>query len=166
MHPALIKSNIALITGAGLGGIGFSVAQILLQRYALKVILVDNSSHSLSASSKALLAAGVSQDQFETKVVDVSHAEEMFSLEKEVRAKYGQVDFLMLNAGVQIPSKDYKDGGDLESWDKILKVNFGGVLNGTQVSFWRGRYPLCHAKSGVQLRVVISIDFFCLLVRG
>lgn len=65
-------------------------------------------------------------------VVDVSKFDQMQEAAKTIRTKYGQIDFLLLNAGVQIPTANYKEGGDLTSWNKVLDVNLYGVINGVQ----------------------------------
>lgn len=132
-HPALKASNTAVVTGAGLGGIGYSVAHLLAARYQLRVLLVDVSASTLLAAQKALLAAGAKEEDVLTRVVDVSIAAEVFELADYAFEVFGKVDFLMLNAGVQMPTKDFAEGGDLESWNKTLGVNLFGVLHGTQV---------------------------------
>jgi NADP-dependent 3-hydroxy acid dehydrogenase YdfG len=133
-HPSLRAGNVAVITGAGFGGIGYSTAHLLLTTYKLQVLLVDISSSSLAQASAALIAAGAPSESVHTRVVDVSQSAQMFELADFVFSKFGKVDFLMLNAGVQMKTVDYKEGGDLESWNKTLGVNFYGVLHGTQVS--------------------------------
>ena len=75
-HPALKASNAAVLTGAGIGGIGYSVAHLLLTRYQLRVLLVDISAPALFAAQKALIAAGAKEEDVLTRVVDVSNAAE------------------------------------------------------------------------------------------
>lgn len=133
-HPALKASNAAVLTGAGIGGIGYSVAHLLLTRYQLRVLLVDISAPALFAAQKALIAAGAKEEDILTRVVDVSNAAEVFELADYAFETFGKVDFLLLNAGVQVPTKDFVEGGDLENWTKTLGVNLFGVLHGTQVS--------------------------------
>lgn len=76
-HPALQKGNTAVITGAGAGGIGASVALLLLQRYQMRVILADFDRESLKQTSESLIAAGVAEETFSTHVTDVSKWEEV-----------------------------------------------------------------------------------------
>ncbi|GAA6058945.1 hypothetical protein JCM10212_002897 [Sporobolomyces blumeae] len=129
--PAYLKSgSVAVVTGAALGGIGYEVGLICAQRHKMHVVLVDQSQAALDATSKALVKAGVPEEQFSLKVVDVASADEMDRLAQDVFGQHGKVDFLVLNAGTSMPSKSF--GGDLEPWIKIMSVNFGGVLNGTQ----------------------------------
>jgi len=112
--PYLKPDAVAVITGAGVGGIGYEIALIAIQRHRMKVVLVDQSQAALDNTSKALISAGVAKEQFSSKVIDVSKIPEVQKLADEVFEQHGRVDFLVLNAGIQIPSKSF--GGDLESW--------------------------------------------------
>ncbi|BGP16896.1 hypothetical protein JCM10213_007341 [Rhodosporidiobolus nylandii] len=129
-HAALKPDNVAVVTGAAAGGIGYAVALLLLQRFSMHVLLADISAEGLDASRKALIAAGVSEEQFTTRVTDVSDYADVDGLAQDAFAKKGSVDFLFLNAGV--PSKAKSFGGELEDWRKTLDVNLGGVINGQQ----------------------------------
>ncbi|KAL8279157.1 hypothetical protein RQP46_008413 [Phenoliferia psychrophenolica] len=129
-HPSLKPGNVAVITGAGLGGIGYETAVLLTTRYSMRVLLADIL--DLSATRDGLLAAGVADSNIMTRVTDVADAKDVFALADEAFAHFGHVDFLFLNAGRSGPSKDFAAGGDLVEWQKTLSVNFGGVLNGTQ----------------------------------
>ncbi|KAI5480541.1 short-chain dehydrogenase/reductase SDR family protein [Pseudohyphozyma bogoriensis] len=127
-HPALVSGNVAVITGGSLGGIGFETAKLLLERYNLSVLLADVNTEALNAAAEAL----GSPSNLLTHICDVSQPKEVFALADLAFEKFGRVDFLFLNAGVSMPTKDFAPGGDLDSWTKTLGVNFGGVLNGTQ----------------------------------
>ncbi|GAA5837445.1 hypothetical protein JCM5353_007113 [Sporobolomyces roseus] len=129
--PAYLKPGaVAVITGAAFGGIGFEIALIALKRHQMKVVLVDQSQAALENTEKALIGAGVAEEQFSSKVIDVSSVQEVQKLADEVYEQHSRVDFLVLNAGTSVSSKSF--GGDLEPWTKLMSVNFGGVLNGTQ----------------------------------
>lgn len=132
-HPSIKAGNVGLITGAGLGGIGYSCASTLLSA-GMTLVLVDNSPSALSLAQSSLVAGGVPASRIHVREVDVASSEAVFALAKEVFESFGKIDFLMLNAGVQIPSLSFAGGerGDMDSWEKIMGVNFGGVLNGTQ----------------------------------
>lgn len=135
VHPALkAGSGVAVITGASLGGIGYAIASTLIHKHNFKVHLVDKV--SLGDTAAALKEAGAGEGQFETHVVDVSRSEEVFGLAEKVYARDGRVDFLALNAGVQVPSKDWKEGGDLDSWHKTFDVSGLGAAgcDGQRVS--------------------------------
>ncbi|GAA6010299.1 hypothetical protein JCM11491_006255 [Sporobolomyces phaffii] len=129
--PSYLKSGgVAVITGAAKGGIGYEIASIALKRHSMKAVLVDQSQSALDATAKSLVAAGIPEEHFSTKNVDVSDVRQVQELADQVFAEHARVDFLVLNAGTSVSSKSY--GGDLEPWTKLMAVNFGGVLNGTQ----------------------------------
>lgn len=142
-HPALVAGNTAVVTGAAVGGIGYSIALQLLQRYGLKVLLSDLKTDALKETTEALLKAGVNADAFYTHATDVSSWEEVKELSDIAFEKLGQVDVLILNAGTQLPTKDFTDidgaADSLKAWNQTLGVNFYGVLHGTQVSEGRAR---------------------------
>ncbi|GAA6043624.1 hypothetical protein JCM8097_008295 [Rhodosporidiobolus ruineniae] len=127
-HAALAKGNIAVITGASVGGIGYAVAELLLQRFGMHVFLADVSLDGLEQTRKALIAAGIPEEQFTTRETNVADSKDVQALADAVYASKGKVDFLFLNAGVGCKSKSI--GGDLEDWNKTLSVNLGGVING------------------------------------
>ncbi|GAA5896397.1 hypothetical protein JCM6882_001003 [Rhodosporidiobolus microsporus] len=129
-HAALSRGNVAVVTGAALGGIGYETSLLLLQRFGLFVVLADISKEALEATNEALISAGVSETQFETRVTDVADPKDVEDLANSVFQAKGKVDFLFLNAGVHFPSKSF--GGDLDAWSKTLSVNLFGVINGQQ----------------------------------
>lgn len=132
VHAALKSGNVAVITGAGFGGIGFAVASTLASRFSMQVVLADISRDALDEAEKHLVAQGVPEDRFETTVLDVGEpsSKGWFELADHVYQKHGHVDFLHLNAGVGGPSKSY--GADmLEAFQKIMAVNLRGVLAGS-----------------------------------
>lgn len=121
-HPAFAPSRVAVVTG-GASGLGFAAAQ----RFAglgMKVCIADLPGERLEAARAGLggevMAVGV----------DVSRREELQRLEGEVRARFGAVDVLMNNAGIQPGSSIFSDA---EGWRRVLEVNLGGIINGSQV---------------------------------
>lgn len=141
-HPALVAGNTAVVTGAAVGGIGYSIALRLLQRYSLKVLLSDLTTEALERTTEALVKAGVDSEHFYTHATDVSQWEDVKELSNVAFEKLGRVDFLVLNAGTQVSTKDFTDvdaaDDQLQAWNHTLGVNFFGVLHGTQASFERG----------------------------
>ncbi|BGP40782.1 hypothetical protein JCM10449v2_004747 [Rhodotorula kratochvilovae] len=129
-HPALQPGNIAVITGAGAGGIGFAVASLLASRFYMFPILLDIDRAALDEASMQLVASGVPEDKFETRVVDVTDPQDLLDAADAIFAKHGRVDFLHLNAGIAGKSRTY-GAGMLEDWDRIFKVNLGGVTAGS-----------------------------------
>lgn len=88
------QGSTALITG-GASGIGLAVAQLCLKQ-GMRVAVVDFNSTTLDLAKKTLNGG----DSVETFNVDVSKDEQWADLKTSVGKKFGDVDFLMLNAGV------------------------------------------------------------------
>ena len=129
-HPALKPGNVAVITGAGAGGIGFAVALHLARDLDLHTVLLDNNQHALDLAAQHLADEGVPEARFTTRRVDVSDPQQLLDAADAVFDQLGRVDFLHLNAGVGGKSRTYGEGM-LEDWDRIFKVNLGGVTAGS-----------------------------------
>lgn len=103
----------ALITG-GASGIGYAVAQLCLS-HGMKVTIADFNQETIDMAAKNL-------GNVSCVKMDVGEREEW----KRVKDKVGDVDFLMLNAGVGGKGT----WGDEEYFDRILHTNLNGVING------------------------------------
>lgn len=104
----------ALITG-GASGVGYAVAQLCL-KHSMRVTIADLNQETLDLAQKSL------KGDVQCIKTDVSDQTAWTKLKERV----GDVDFLMLNAGVMVKGT----WGDAEQFDKILGVNLGGVVNG------------------------------------
>lgn len=129
-HPALKPGNVAVITGAGAGGIGHAVASLVATRFGLHPVLLDINRDALDLAAKQLIAQGLAEDKFDTRVVDVANPEDVRDAADWVFERHGRVDFLHLNAGVGGKSKTYGEGM-LDDWQRIMSVNLGGVTAGS-----------------------------------
>lgn len=90
---AFRAGSTALITG-GASGIGLAVAQLCL-KHGMRVAVVDRNEESLTLAKKELGSPDV-----EVYEADVSSEKQWGPLKEKVEARFGGVDFLMLNAGV------------------------------------------------------------------
>ena len=118
----------AVVTG-GASGIGLAAAS----RFAamgLRVCIADLGGDRLSEAAETLSAlapdgpAGVMACP-----TDVSRAEGLQRLEAAVRERFGGVDLLMNNAGVQPGSAMF---GPDENWDRVINTNLWGVIRGSR----------------------------------
>jgi len=137
---ALSPSHVAVVTGAA-SGIGLAAAR----RFAamgLKVVLADIDGEHLHAAASAV-AAGSSADDVLAVPTDVSRWDEVCALEAATRNAFGRVHVLMNNAGIQPGSSIF---GARANWDKLLQVNLGGVINGTQAF---GPGMVAHGEPGL-----------------
>ncbi|KAL1610568.1 hypothetical protein SLS60_002237 [Paraconiothyrium brasiliense] len=104
----------ALITG-GASGIGLAVAQLCL-KHGMRVALVDFNKETLDLAQKSL------KGDVQYLQADVSQEQEW----KGIKEKVGEVDFLLLNAGIGAKGT----WGDSEYFSKIFSTNLFGVTNG------------------------------------
>ena len=127
-HPALAPGHVAVITG-GASGIGLAAALRLAQR-GLMICIADLGADRLARAAEMIAAAAPSgADSVMTSETDVSSYDAMQTLAATVSARFGGVDVLMNNAGIQIDTSLF---GPRAHWERLLAVNLGGVLNGVQ----------------------------------
>ncbi len=125
-HPAFTEHSVAVVTG-GAAGIGLAAAR-KFAAFGMKIVLVDLRAPQLENAAEQVRQAGASEVL--TRTVDVSNRHALIDLEVEIADRWGGTDVLMNNAGTQPGSTLLEDP---ENWLRILGVNLGGVVHGTQV---------------------------------
>lgn len=126
-HPAIVKDNIAVITG-GASGIGLAAA-MAFARAGMKVCIADVEGARLTEAATKLSSV-TSATNVMTFAVDVSRAESVMELERAVGAHFGGTDLLMNNAGIQPGSTLL---GEPDNWQRIIAVNMWGIINGSRI---------------------------------
>jgi len=128
-HPAMSPDNVAVVTG-GASGIGLAAA-MRFARLGMKVCIADLGGDRLAeAETKLSSVAPEGAVNIMASAVDVSRFEDVAALETAVRKRFGGVDIVMNNAGIQPGSQMF---GPLQNWQRILGVNLWGVIHGAQV---------------------------------
>jgi len=125
-HPALTPGRGAVITGAA-SGIGLATA-VRLASMGLKTVLADLPGAALEAAAEKV--AGVAKGgKADVRAVptDVSQHDQVKSLREQAFAAFGDVAFVMNNAGIEATAGSYDD---YAGWQKVLSVNLWGVING------------------------------------
>jgi NAD(P)-dependent dehydrogenase (short-subunit alcohol dehydrogenase family) len=127
-HPALVPGSVAVVTG-GAAGIGLAAAT----RFAalgLRVCIADLGAERLARAEAALAeAAPGGAGAVMAMTADVARAAEIDALRAAVEQRFGPVDVLMNNAGVQPGSALF---GPPEAWTRVLDVNLWGVIHGVR----------------------------------
>ncbi|MCY4180000.1 MAG: SDR family NAD(P)-dependent oxidoreductase [Litoreibacter sp.] len=123
IHPAIASDNVALVTGSG-AGIGLAIAKRLADA-GMKLVLIDNRADALDAAVDTLAGRAVM-----AVTADVSDRAALEDVRTQVTERFGGVDVLVNNAGIEPPNDIF---GSLETWRKVLDVNLWGVINGCQV---------------------------------
>jgi NAD(P)-dependent dehydrogenase (short-subunit alcohol dehydrogenase family) len=128
-HPALTPNSVAVVTG-GASGIGLAAA-MKFARLGLRVCIADLGEERL-ASAVAVLsgAAPNGAASIMAMAADVGRIDDVKKLELAVRQRFGAIDVLMNNAGVQPGSGMF---GPSANWQNVIGINLWGVIHGTQV---------------------------------
>jgi len=122
----LKKGNTAVITGAS-SGIGRAAA-VYCASQGMNVWMVDIDEKELKTAQEMVASKAADKEQkIESRKVDVSSADQIEALSKEVFADGGRCHFLMNNAGTGA------GGGamtDLKKLQFVINVNTYGPING------------------------------------
>jgi short-subunit dehydrogenase len=119
----LTNDRVVVITGAA-GGLGRALAAELAGR-GCHLALADVNLAALEAAAKALAVSG---QRVSTHVADVTDRERMARLPEEVLREHGRVNLLVNNAGITL-QKSFATH-TLADWDRIVGINWWGVLHG------------------------------------
>ncbi|MEN2486975.1 SDR family oxidoreductase [Flavobacterium sp. B11] len=110
-----LENKVAIVT-SGNSGIGYAAAADLAAKGA-KVIVTGRNKEALAKAEKELNVTGIVADQSDLKSSD--------NLVEEVKAKFGKVDILFLNAGIAAFAP--LDSASEDHYDSIMNVNVKGV---------------------------------------
>ncbi len=120
--------RVALVTGAG-SGIGRATALAFL-RDGFRVVRAGRNAQKLAA----VVAEAGSAAQALTVPVDVRQPEQVRALFDEAREKFGRLDVLFNNAGVNAPFLPLEDM-PYEKWREVIDTNLTGAFLCTQQAF-------------------------------
>ena len=126
-HPALQPGRVAVITG-GASGIGLAVAEKLAAS-GMRVCLADLDGPALMAATETVRTAADAPGDVIAVATDVRDPAQVTRLKDTVYAAFGEVAFLMNNAGTEGGGQL---SGDAAQWRRILDTNLWGVINGVQ----------------------------------
>ena len=120
------ENKTAVLTGGG-SGFGLECARIAA-RLKMNVVLVDVQQDALDKAEAEIKALGV---KVFAKRVDVSNAEQMEALAKDVQAHFGAPHFVFNNAGVGSGGLVWENS--VADWQWVLGVNVWGVVHGVRL---------------------------------
>jgi NAD(P)-dependent dehydrogenase (short-subunit alcohol dehydrogenase family) len=123
------SSRIALVTGAG-SGIGRAVALGLLKD-GFHVVLSGRRPEPLAAVAEAAKAAGQQALAIPADVRDPQSVQALFD---EIEKRYGRLDVLFNNAGVNAPAVPM-DELPVERWLDVINTNVTGVFLCARAAF-------------------------------
>lgn len=121
-----VENKVFVVTGGG-NGIGRELVLGLVRRGA-RVAAVDISESGLK---QTVQLAGELGNRISTHVVDITDRKAVAALPAAVQKVHGSVDGLINNAGIIQPFVRMNDL-TFEQMDRVMNVNFYGVLNMTK----------------------------------
>jgi len=119
-----LRDRVAIITGAG-SGIGRESA-LLFSEEGARVVVVD-----IAEEAARETAEMIGKDAVPIKV-DVSRWEETEYMVEETVRRFGSLDILFNNAGIDLPQATTVVETTEADWDRILDVNLKGVFLGAR----------------------------------
>ena len=122
-----LEGKVAIVTGAGSKGEGEGIGRataLLLARQGTRVGLIDRHEDRLVATAARVAEGG---GEACAMVADVADAESCRSAVESVVARFGRVDILVNNVGIQGPSGDVTRLS-LDEWDDGLRTNLSSMV--------------------------------------
>ncbi len=120
-----LNGKVAVVTGAGAGGIGEAYARALGQAGA-SVAIADINGEAVAETGRRLSALGLKVLTVET---DIASPDSVKAMAAAVEKEFGGIDILVNNAAIMagIPRTPLVEF-DLEWWDRVMRVNVRGAL--------------------------------------
>lgn len=121
-----LKGKVIIVTGAAMG-LGLAAVEVLAEKGA-NITLVDFNDEALK-TAKENLEKTFPNNEFLTVVTDVSVEDNVKNYVEETVKKFGKIDGLYNNAGIegkQAPLIDY----DMDVFRKVIDINLLGVYFG------------------------------------
>jgi len=120
------QGKTAVLTGAG-SGFGLECARIGARR-GMRLVLVDVQQDALDAAAAEAQAAGC---EVLARRVDVSNAQQMEQLARDVHQRFGAPHLVFNNAGVGSGGLVWENS--VRDWEWVLGVNLWGVIHGVRL---------------------------------
>lgn len=126
--PTKLEGKTALVTG-GSRGIGAAIAKRLAADGASVAITYAKDAQAAQAVVKAIESCGRKALAMQA---DAADSKAVKSAVEQAAKAFGRIDVLVNNAGTAIP-KPFEEA-TLEEFDRVIDINFRGLLVGTQAA--------------------------------
>jgi len=143
----MVAGRVALVTGAG-SGIGRAVCQRLAEEGAEVVITSLSAAH---VEETARLVAAASGRQPASFALDVSDAASVRAVIAQVGARFGRINLLSNNAGIELPHGPSAPQTTAEAWARLFRINVTGM-------FWVCRAVLPRMAKGGSIINMASMN--------
>jgi glucose 1-dehydrogenase len=122
-----LKDKVAIVTGAT-SGIGKAIAQRFAAEGAHVAVNFREKGNNAKEAAQIVAAFGV---EGMPAVGDVSKRDDLENMVRQVVAKFGRLDIVVANAGMEI-KKPFLETTD-DEWNKVLSVNLYGAFLVSQI---------------------------------
>jgi 3-oxoacyl-[acyl-carrier protein] reductase len=154
-----LNGKTAIVTGAG-RGIGKGIA-LALAREGANVVVMDRNINDAEKAVQEIAAQGGKAIPFKA---DVTKKAELNAMVTETLKRFGAVDALVNNAGIEAPPTLTMDLPE-EQWDRVLGVNLKGVFLCCQavipamIKQNKGRIINISSTAGIRMTFFGSVDY-------
>jgi NAD(P)-dependent dehydrogenase (short-subunit alcohol dehydrogenase family) len=122
--PGRVTGKVALVTGAG-SGIGRAIAVRLAEEGASLLITSKTSDHLTDVYAEV---EALSEQPPLAMVADQAEASSATHLVEAARQRFGRIDILSANAGVELVEEPDVEKIEDDEWDEVLAVNLSGTF--------------------------------------
>ncbi len=168
MKKNWLYNKTVVISGAS-GGLGFSVAKLLIEKYNCNIIGIARNEKKILNSIESL---GDKKSKFSYKLFDVSVKQNWIDFANYLQENDIKIDLLINNAGFMLPFAKFEKYSEKEI-DDIIQTNFVSVVNSTKILLpllKKSPTPgIVNISSAAGLSVVVGQSMYCatkFAVRG
>ena len=147
MSAGRVAGKVALVTGAG-SGIG-RAACLALSAQGATVVATSRDPGRTDATARAVRAAG--GEVGDAFALDVGDRGAVAAAIHRVGERFGRIDVLVNNAGVELPHGPGIGEVTDEEWERLFRVNVSGI-------FWAVRAALPYLATGASIVNVGSVN--------
>ena len=154
MKKSWLNNKTVVISGAS-GGLGFSLAKMLIEKYGCNVIGIARNEKKILAAIETL---GENKDKFTYNLFDVSIKENWQTFYEHLVKNNVQIDVLINNAGFMLPFNKFENYSEGEITE-IINTNFIANVNSVKILL-----PLLRQSSAPAIINVSSAAGLCAVV--
>jgi len=159
----MFKSKVVLITGSSTG-IGAGIAIKFASEGAAGVVLHGRKEDALKSVKEQCEEAGHGNTKVHYVVGDITKQDVREKLIKETIEKFGRLDVLVNNAGINMNAASFTDA-KIDAYDQIFDVNVRSLIIVTQLAvphLINSKGNIVNTSSAGGLRAVPNFAFYCM----